>query len=119
LTTRVAGTDRITLAARAAGTDRITLAARVAGASPIAAGVAAILSKLRVAAEPASAFVARVWWHCTTMRTLCIELCLGRRSVTALRFSSFVLSHRETCKTTHGAEYRKREEQLDHAYLHC
>jgi hypothetical protein len=109
------------LTTRVAGTDRITLAARVAGASPIGARVAAILSipKLRVAAEPASAFVARVWWHYTTMRTLCIELCLERRSVTALRFSSFVLSHRQTCKTTHGTEYRKREEHLDHAYLHC
>jgi hypothetical protein len=73
---------------------------------------------LRFAAQPASAFVTRVWRHNPPMRALRIELCLGRGSITAMRCSSLALSHREIGRTTYGTEDRKREEHPDHAYLH-
>jgi hypothetical protein len=38
-----------------------------------------------------------------------------RGVLVADRFTLFALSHCETCKTTHGTEYRNGEEYLDHA----
>jgi hypothetical protein len=62
---------------------------------------------LRIAAQFANATVTRVRRHHPPMRAL-------RGNFAAERFTLFALGHRETCKTTHGTEYRNSEEYLDH-----
>jgi hypothetical protein len=68
---------------------------------------------LRVA-QFASAIVTRVRRHRPPVRALRLQLCQQRRNVAAERFTLFALGHCKTCKTTHGTEYRNREEHLDH-----
>jgi hypothetical protein len=72
---------------------------------------------LRIAAqflEFVTAVVTRVRRHNPPVRALRFQLCQQRGNVTAERFTLFALGHRETCKTTHGTEYRNREEYFDH-----
>jgi len=62
---------------------------------------------LRIAAQFTNAIVTRVRRHNP-------PVCALRGDVAAERFTLFALGHCETCKTTHGTEYRNREEYLDH-----
>jgi hypothetical protein len=62
---------------------------------------------LRIAAQFANATVKRVRRHHPPVRAL-------RGNLTAKRFTLFALGDCETCKTTHGTEYRNSDEYLDH-----
>jgi hypothetical protein len=72
---------------------------------------------LRIAAQFlkfVTAVVTRVRRHNPPVRALRFQLRQQRGNVTAKRFTLFALGHCETCKTSHGTEYRNREEYLDH-----
>jgi hypothetical protein len=60
------------------------------------------ITKLRIAAQPASAIVTRIWRHHAPVRAL------------RGNFNLFALRHCEICNTTHATEYRNSEEYLDH-----
>jgi hypothetical protein len=67
------------------------------------------------AAQFVSAIVTRVRRHRPSpVRALRFQLSYQRGNVAVERFTLFVLGHCETCKTTHGTDYRNSEEYLDH-----
>jgi hypothetical protein len=72
---------------------------------------------LRIAAQFlkfVTAVVTRVRRHDPPVRALSFQPCQQRGNVAAERFTLFALGHCETRKTTHGTEYRNREEYFDH-----